>query len=87
MIKQESKLGFVMVEQDGKVFVTGYPKAVETNRFWETAGQFQTYVQEQGLGAQLRMLSEVSAFYAVGTEPQLQEFLTELEAHFADESA
>lgn len=87
MITQKSRLGFALVQEGEKAFITGYPKAAETFRFWETAGEFQTYLQEQGLGAQLKMLSEATVFYAVASAPQLEEFLTELEAHFADDSA
>lgn len=82
MITKKSRLGFALVQEGEKNFVTGYPKASETYRFWETAGEFQTYLQEAGLGAQLRMLSEATVFYAVGTAPQLEEFLSELEEHF-----
>lgn len=86
MIIKKSRLGFALVQEGEKTFLTGFPKAVETDRFWESAGEFQTYLQEQGLGAQLKMLSETTVFYAVGSAPQLDQFLSELEQHFRDES-
>lgn len=86
MIIRKSRLGLALFHRGGKTFVAGYPKSLECQRFWESAEEFQSYLQEQGLGLKIQMLSEPTAFYAVANQAELEEFLNEAEAHFPEDA-
>lgn len=85
MIIRKSRLGLALFHREGKTFVAGYPRALECQRFWESAEEFQSYLQEQGLGTKIKMLSEPTAFYAVADQDTLEKFLNEAEAHFSED--
>ena len=81
MIVKESELGFVVIA-GSEYILTGYPKAVPTDRFWSSGDEFRSYVTEHELDGGIRILSEATAFHARGTKEAILEFLHQIESHF-----
>lgn len=81
---RKSPLGFAILVTEERAVLMGFPKALTTDRFWESGEEFAQYLEEHGVGLDLKVerRSTPIGFYVMGEESELEKMLDAMEDHF-----